>query len=34
MFPRNQWYVAALSSELQDKPVARTLLGDVTQRAE
>ena len=27
MFPLDQWYVAALSSELQDKPVARTLLG-------
>lgn len=27
MFPRNQWYVAALSSELQDTPIARTLLG-------
>lgn len=27
MFPRNHWYVAGLSSELQDKPVARTLLG-------
>ncbi|KMK17366.1 2Fe-2S ferredoxin [Pluralibacter gergoviae] len=26
-FPTNQWYVAALSSELKDKPVARTLLG-------
>jgi phenylpropionate dioxygenase-like ring-hydroxylating dioxygenase large terminal subunit len=26
MFPLNQWYVAGFSSELQDKPVARTLL--------
>jgi len=26
-FPLNQWYVAALSWELQDKPVGRTLLG-------
>ncbi|MGY2680733.1 aromatic ring-hydroxylating dioxygenase subunit alpha [Pseudomonas sp. CHM02] len=26
-FPLNQWYVAALSSELKDKPVGRTLLG-------
>ncbi|MBW4793173.1 aromatic ring-hydroxylating dioxygenase subunit alpha [Pseudomonas tolaasii] len=25
-FPLNQWYVAALSSELKDKPVGRTLL--------
>ena len=27
-FPLNQWYVAALSSELKDKPVGRTLLGE------
>jgi phenylpropionate dioxygenase-like ring-hydroxylating dioxygenase large terminal subunit len=26
MFPLNQWYVAGFSSELQDKPIARTLL--------
>ena len=26
-FPLNQWYVAALAWELQDKPLARTLLG-------
>src|SRR5699024_7197958 len=25
-FPLNQWYVAALSSELKDKPIGRTLL--------
>ena len=26
-FPINQWYVAALSKELKDAPLARTLLG-------
>ena len=26
MFVMNQWYVAALASELQDKPIARTIL--------
>ena len=26
MFPLNQWYVAGFSAELQDKPIARTLL--------
>ncbi|MFP3571097.1 aromatic ring-hydroxylating dioxygenase subunit alpha, partial [Paraburkholderia sp. SIMBA_030] len=26
-FPIDRWWVAALSSELTDKPVARTLLG-------
>lgn len=26
-FPMNQWYVAALAWELNDKPIARTLLG-------
>ncbi len=26
MFPLNQWYVAAFAWELQDKPIARTLL--------
>ena len=28
MYLRNEWYVAALSRELQDKPLARTLLGE------
>jgi len=27
-FPLNMWYVAALSSELKDKPIARTLLNE------
>lgn len=27
MFPLDQWYVAGFSWEFQDKPVARTLLG-------
>ena len=27
-FPRNQWYVAAFSSEVGDKPLPRQLLGD------
>ena len=26
MFPLNQWYVAGFAWELQDKPLARTLL--------
>ena len=28
MFLRNEWYVAALSHELRDRPVQRTILGD------
>ena len=28
MFIRNAWYIAAWADEIEDKPLARTILGD------